>query len=159
MSKLFGENSPYSHSIRYGSGEIFFDPKLSTNIKLEDSLTDYFVDGVSICQIEGTNCCGFHEVCSFQYDDDPYHKDWLKIICPILENWEEIPSQTAGFFINPVSSWKSYPKIARSLRRGGWKLAMKPTKNPNSGNMITTWVYTVGTKKPVRATKKKAVNV
>ncbi len=156
MSKLFGGGSPYICDIRYGGGEISFDPKLSTDIKFEEA---YFVDGVSICEIQGTNCCGFHEVCHFQYDDGPYHKDWLKIICPVLENWEELDFETAGFFINPVSNWKSYPKIARSLRRGGWKLAMKPTKNPNSGNMITTWVYTVGTKKPVRATKKKAVNV
>jgi hypothetical protein len=106
---------------------------------------------IYLLKVEPSNCCGFYEVYGFQ--DEGIDTKYIDIQCFILENWEHIKTSCAGFFINPVSSWPSYKKIATALRKGGWKLVMKPTKNPNSGNMITTWIYTVGTQKPVKRAK------
>jgi len=101
--------------------------------------------------VQQTNCCGIYEVFGFQFGQMPQGQ--LDNLVLVLKNWNKVPVRCAGFILNLVHSWVNHEQIKEALIAGGWTQVMDVTKNPNSGNKISSWMYRKVPKPRVRKPK------
>jgi hypothetical protein len=100
-------------------------------------------------------CCGIHEVRGFQvYPDDvydfdgdaessEYDTDNLENVLEVFRRSSEVDWSVNQIFLGLVTSWKYADQYQDALIEGGWNLIGEAFKNPNTGNMIEMWTYTV----------------
>lgn len=114
------------------------------------------IGNVHVFETDYGGCCGIHEVRGFQAspefgwsDDDEDNREWvydtdgIDDVCEVFSRSSEVPWPVNQIFLGLVTSWKYVDRYQAALAKGGWVCLGEPFKNPNTGNMIEMWTYTV----------------
>jgi len=104
------------------------------SLKEDDDL-----DGHAIAYIGGLGCCGFKELIGFQ--DNAHEGDYLNYACTLLANWGKDQFCGAGIIALLIEDRDNTLPLMDAFISGGWKQVMPPTKNPNSGNTLSGWLW------------------
>lgn len=97
-------------------------------------------------EINETACCGLREINGLSGYDNA--KDAMMDLCEMLDsgdNGEDLPPNFAFILFTGIVRDDSGQKFAEYIRRHGLGnvRAGTETKNPNSGNIINAWVWSV----------------
>lgn len=100
---------------------------------------DEDLNGHHIAEIAELCCCGFKELVGFQ--DNAPEGDYLKYACTLLANWGKDQLPGAGIIALLIEDRDNTLPLMDAFNAGGWKQVMPPTKNPNSGNTLSGWLW------------------
>lgn len=107
--------------------------------EIADTVDDDDLNGHQIAGIDNLTCCGFKELSGFQdYNDDI---KCLKYACTLLANWGKDQFHGAGIIAFLIEDRDDTFPLMDAFISGGWKQVMPPTKNPNSGNTLSGWLW------------------
>jgi len=95
--------------------------------------------GHQIAYIGNLCCCGFKELIGFQNNND--NNDTLNYACTLLANWGKDQFHGAGIIALLIEDRDNTLPLMDAFNAGGWKQVMPPTKNPNSGNTLSGWLW------------------
>ncbi len=96
-------------------------------------------------QVNQTQCCGFKEIDGIEYANTPEEtKQALKDVCRDFFDGED----AAFLFFTGVSKERYGQKFKALILKNklGTIIETKAKRNPNSGNAIKAWVWTVNRK-------------
>ena len=109
-------------------------------VEIDDSdEDDNDLYGHEIAMINDLMCCGFKELSGFQ--DNAYDLECLKYACTLIANWGKDQFTGAGIIALLVEDKDTTFPLMDAFVAGGWKQVMPPTKNPNSGNTLSGWLW------------------
>ena len=88
--------------------------------------------------LHDTDCCGVGEFSGFQVQGGGNVGE----LSVLFKNFNKIEyPPVAGVIVNIVHEWKHSDKLVEALTEGGWVCSMTPRRNPNSGNTISSWMF------------------
>lgn len=101
--------------------------------------TDDAMSGHEIASIGDLCCCGFKELIGFQ--GNAHNSGCLEYACTLLANWGKEQFTGAGIIALLIEDRDNTLSLMDAFNAGGWKQVMPPTKNPNSGNTLSGWLW------------------
>jgi hypothetical protein len=93
-----------------------------------------------MAHLKETECCGIRELDGIMSDNDA-----RKSVVDAAEQWHEEDVDGAFVFFSSFGSSTAGQNIAAYIEKYklGTVMKTRPTLNPNSGNVLTMWVWTV----------------
>lgn len=92
-------------------------------------------------EIQGLNCCGIDEL----VDIDFYKNEPKTVICDVCKTYFEDEKQCAFYMFSDINYKIAAKNLVKFIKKNKLGLITKsPSRvNPNSGNSLTIWLWTI----------------